>query len=522
MKRLHRVAIAILVLALPTLTACTQAPSVTLETLMSDLFAAENAASVSSAINSIIVADANPTLVAQALRTGPTSFEDLESGWHVYEFVCQDGITRTIHLFIPSSYDPATPQTLLVSLHGAVDQKAYTIEEFVSRYSMWESVAERDGFIVLMPHGDRDATWWSENGRQYLHDLLTWTKRLCRIDDNKVFLGGFSDGASGSYWMAFHDPTAWAGFIPIYGSVSVPGRGPYACYPSNLRNRPILACNGLGEPYVRAETSFITQLWSYRIPIQWTLHQTEHNLAQTMPYERDRSAAFIARIVRNPFPSTVEWRTATIETGRCDWICIDAIASDATDQRWEDINLGWEQEVVHLGAGLQYRGVDRGFEVAGIEPGSIAQSMGLKQGDQLLVLADRKVVTNTDVAEVMSWQLPGEVLSAEVLRNGERLLLQCVLPEIPFIYSRDLPTAAIRAQASGNTISIETQRVARLRIFVSNSQFDLSQPIRVTLNGEEHFNAVVSQDVRFMLEQWTRDRDHSLVYEGFIELVVGS
>ncbi|MBU1050232.1 hypothetical protein KKG90_09450, partial [Candidatus Bipolaricaulota bacterium] len=206
----------------------------------------------------------------------------------------------------------------------------------------------------------------------------------------------------------------------------------------------------------------------------------------------------------------------------CDWICIDAIASDATDQRWEDINLGWEQEVVHLGAGLQYRGVDRGFEVAGIEPGSIAQSMGLKQGDQLLVLADRKVVTNTDVAEVMSWQLPGEVLSAEVLRNGERLLLQCVLPEIPFIYSRDLPTAAIRAQASGNTISIETQRVARLRIFVSNSQFDLSQPIRVTLNGEEHFNAVVSQDVRFMLEQWTRDRDHSLVYEGFIELVVGS
>lgn len=299
MKCQHLAEIMSVVLVLIALGSCTQAPSSNLDSLMSALFDGDNAVSTQSAIERIIDTDPDPMLVADALRQGPSSFDILEPGWQIHEFACQDGKTRLFHLLVPSSYDPAT-YTLLFSLHGSVVQPGYTVEEFVSRRSMWESTAKEDGFLVLMPHGDRDATWWSENGRQYLFDLLDWAKSIASIDENKVFLAGFSDGAAGTYWMTFHDPTAWAGFIPIFGSVSSPERGPYQCYLSNLIHRPILASNGMGEPYVRIESPLHTQLVGHGILIPWVLHPTEHNLSQTMPFERDRSAAFIANISRNP------------------------------------------------------------------------------------------------------------------------------------------------------------------------------------------------------------------------------
>lgn len=146
--------------------------------------------------------------------------------------------------------------------------------------------------------------------------------------------------------------------------------------------------------------------------------------------------------------------------------------------------------------------------------------MGLKQGDKLVMLDGEEIVTNIDIANVMDRQSPGERLTAEIIRAGETIRLECVLPEIPLIYRRDLPTAAIAAQASGNTISMQTQRVGSLRIFVSSVLFDLSQPIRVVNNGEGVFDDVVQPDLRFILEQWQHDRDRSMVYEGVIEITV--
>lgn len=520
MKRRHLAEVLSVVFALIALASCMHTPSSDLDALVADLFASVDEAAIQSAIGAIIAADPDPLLVAQTLREGPSSFDPLEPGWQIHELVCQDGKTRIFHLFVPTSYDPAVPHTLLFSLHGSVNQSGYTIEEFMPRRSMWESTAEAEEFLVLMPHGDRDVVWWSENGRQYLFDLLHWAKRIVNINENRLFLAGFSDGAAGTYWMAFHDPTAWAGFIPIYGSVSSPEQGPYQCYPNNLRHRPILASNGMGESYVRVESSLQTQLLRHGILIQWALHQTEHNLWQTMPYERDRSAAFIAQTARNPFPTQIAWKTASTETGRCDWISIDTIAPGDANDIWEDLNLGWEREIFHFGAGLQYQGVEQGIEVAGVEPASIAHSLGLKQGDKLVLLDGQEIVSNIDVTDVMSRQLPGATLTAEIIRNGERLQRECVLPQIPVIYRRDLPTAAIGAQVSGNTISLQTQRVGSLRIFISSGMFDLSQPVRVINNAEDVFDDIVQPDLEFMLEQWRRDRDRTTIYEGFIEIAI--
>ena len=45
---------------------------------------------------------------------------------------------------------------------------------------------------------------------------------------------------------------------------------------------------------------------------------------------------------------------------------IEALDPDKGESRWEPLNLGWDFDVSHFGAGVQYINPDRGFEVVGV------------------------------------------------------------------------------------------------------------------------------------------------------------
>jgi len=499
-------------------TGCARDDSAQLDNLMENLFAAASDAELAESMDALLAANPDPLVVAERLRTGPRSFPVQEPGWQVHEMACRDGNSRYFHVFIPDSYDPATPHPLLVSLHGSVMQAGYTIEQFLFRRVMWEAVAQRDGFIVLMPHGDRDAPWWSEASRQNTRDMLHWVKRTCNINENRVYLAGFSNGAAGAFWMAFHDPTPWAAFIPIYGAVSSAENGPYQCYPSNLNQRPVCASNGTSETYVRSAASLIAQLQAKGVSVFWALHPTAHNLIHAMAYERDRSSELMSVVERDPSRSTIAWKTAHEATGRCDWIEILSIHDDGSPTRVEDLNLSWESEAVHFGVGIEYRGTEEGFVVSGVEPGTIARTLGIKSGDKLVRIDNRSVRTQQEVSTAMETKRMGDPIEVEVRRGEEHLVLQGVLPEYPLVFRRELPTAAVYAHVDGNSIEIETQHVLALRILLSDRMFDLAQPIRVVCNGQSMYAEAVVPDLSFLLAQWAYDVDRQAVYVAAVEI----
>ena len=508
----RRCSIVLVFLAILLASSCARNNSLDLNQLVADLLSSDTEEDLQTALQALEESQADPLEVARLLRSGPNEFPDSTPGWQVHEMQCQDGKTRNFHVFIPDSYDPSRPHPLLISLHGSVMQAGYTIEQFLFRRVMWEEVAQRDGFIILMPHGDRDAPWWSEASRQNTRDMLRWAKRACNIDENRVFLAGFSDGAAGTYWMAFHDPTPWAGFIPIYGAVTSPERGPYQCYPSNLNQRMVLASNGAAESYIRTAASLINQLQAQGISISWTLHPTEHNLVQAMAYERDRSSEFIAAATRDPHRSIIAWKTAHIETGRCDWIEVTDIRVLDQPNRVADLNLSWESEAVQFGVGIEFRGADEGFVVSGVEPGTIARELGIKNGDKLVRIDQMPVRTQMEVSIAMEAKTMGDPIEVEVLRGEENLVFQGVLPEYPPAYRRDLPTAAVFAKADGNTVEIETQNVGQLKVYVSDSMFDLTQPIQVVCNGETRFLNRIEPSLNTVLSQWIKDWDRATVF----------
>ena len=493
-----------------------------LDLLMEGFFEASDPERRAEAIERLVTSQIDPRRIADRLRIGRTYSTDVERGWTVHHNDCIDGVARPYHVFIPESYDPLTPIPVLFDLHGAVsNERPYSVEGMITRRTLWESSAAEEGWILVVPHGDRGATWWSEAGHANLLEQLTFVKRDYNVDENRVFLSGFSDGGSGALWMGFHDATAWAGFIDIYGHPTVGGYGPYQSYPRNLLNRPIRASNGTyDELYPAGEIRlYIEQFLDLGVDIDWAVHPTGHDI-QAVARERPSAMAFIESVERDPHPARVIWETSSTAVGRCDWVRIDEIADVGNNRGFKDANVWPLRSEIRFGAAFAYHGADVGFVIAGVEPWSTAHFVGVKTGDKIVRIDEFPVETGYEVPAIVAAKNPGEPIVVEVLRDGETLVLHGKLASVDPIYVRDGITGSIEVVASGNRIDATVRNVARYTLFIDSTQFDLDRPMVVTTNGVELFSGVLEPDVRFMLEQAASDEDRRAVYEATIEIVV--
>lgn len=109
------------------------------------------------------------------------------------EHVLDDNGGRRALLYIPPSYDAATPAPLMLMLHGARGDGDRTLEQ-------QRAVAAAHGVIVLSP-STRSGTWDAIRG-DFAHDLakldelLMESFRRCNVDPARIASAGFSDGAS--------------------------------------------------------------------------------------------------------------------------------------------------------------------------------------------------------------------------------------------------------------------------------------------------------------------------------------
>jgi len=490
------------------------------DVLLENYYAASGVEELQNVITQLVQADIDVEELAGRLREGKEYSADVAVGWSVHYFEGLDGRTRPYHVYAPTGYDPAVSYTVLFDLHGAVSSSPQPAEYLEQRRRLWELEAEECGWILIVPHGDRLASWFSADGRANILGQLNFVKHQYNVDENKVFVSGFSDGGSGAFWQGFHDPTPWAALISFHGHPGIGGYGPYQSYPRNLLNRPIRATTGEQDTlYPPNEVvPFINLFIELGVDLDWIVYPGGHE-AQFLNIEGDLTVDFITGTERHPFPSEVVWETSHTDVGRCDWIRIDDIADVGNNENFQDINLGEVPELIVFGASLAYHGGEL-FTVAGLEPASAALQLGIKNGDQILRIDDLPVLTQADIGYAMVGKAPGDPVEVEIVRDGETLVLSGHIPPPDLIYRRDIPTGSVRAVADGNRIDVTVSHVGRYTLFISSRQFDLSQPIHVTTNGQTTFSSKVTPDVRFMLEQAAKDFDRHMIYEAAIEIVV--
>ena len=503
-----------------TLPASAQPEGSDLDALVENYYAASGAEELEGVITQLVQADISVEELAARLREGKDYSADVAVGWSIHYFEGLDGRTRPYHVYAPTNYDPTVSYTVLFDLHGAVSSSPQPAEYLEQRRRLWELEAEEYGWILIVPHGDRLASWFSADGRGNILGQLNFVKYQYNVDENKVFVSGFSDGGSGAFWQGFHDPTPWAALISFHGHPGIGGYGPYQSYPRNLLNRPIRATSGEQDTlYPPNEVvPFINLFIELGVDLDWIVYPGGHE-AEFLSIEADLTIDFITRTKRHPFPSEVMWETSHTDVGRCDWVRIDDIADVGNNEDFPDINLAEVPEQIVFGASLAYHGGEL-FTVAGLEPGSTAHMMGIKNGDQILRINGLSVLAQADLTNALAGKVPGDAVEVELIRDGETLILDGTIPADELIYRRDVPTGSIRAVAEGNQIDVVTSHVGRYTLFISSQQFDLSQPIHVTTNGQTTFSSKVTPDARFMLEQAARDFDRQMIYEAVIEIVV--
>jgi len=131
-------------------------------------------------------------------------------------------------LYVPTSYDEATPSPLIVALHGGGGSAA--------SWSRLFDACEANGIVLIAPDS-RARTWdriTSDFGPDvgFIDAALRFTFERCLIDSSRIALAGFSDGASYALSLGpsngdlFTPPIAWSpGFSsptdPIVGHPEV-------------------------------------------------------------------------------------------------------------------------------------------------------------------------------------------------------------------------------------------------------------------------------------------------------------
>lgn len=186
------------------------------------------------------------------------------------------GEKRVYLLYVPRSYNPATPAPLVLSLHGFAGWPAHQQE--VTR---WDELAEQHGFIVAYPCGTRFPLRWrayADSGQDvgFLTDLIDKLAGEYNIDPARIYVNGISNGGGMTARLACE----LSGRIAAIGMVS----GAFLTAPQDCRPaRPVPAIlfHGTADPIV--------------------------------PFQGGRSGPF-----DRPFPAIRDWVAALAQSYGCD------------------------------------------------------------------------------------------------------------------------------------------------------------------------------------------------------------
>jgi acetyl esterase/lipase len=244
-------------------------------------------------------------------------------------------------LVVPASYDPAKRWQVRIQLHGGV------MRDDDSLRGDGSVRLAGDDQIYVMPAGWAQEPWWSDDQVASLRAILDDVKRDYNVDENRVFLSGVSDGATGLYYIATHDTTPYAAFLPLNGYVLVL-RSPEleirsSIFLNNLRNKPFFIVNGgrdplypiqLVEPTIRHLSDGGVRV-TY-LPQPEAGHDTSWWPTVKVPYE-----SFVRTHPRLALPDTLTWEVSETRTwNRAHWLIVDSLGSTPNDAKnLPDLNL---------------------------------------------------------------------------------------------------------------------------------------------------------------------------------------
>jgi len=252
-------------------------------------------------------------------RISGDSLYALLRAWNTYPKPRQTGVicryevkvdsTHTVPylVYIPKNYDYQRPTKLLVYYKGGwLNRKELPTDyakEIVVDNPTFRYLDEQN-IIEIFPCLRQDLAIYGNYGYRHLQRMVAQTKRLFNVDDDHVYLSGFSDGGKTVFNVASLMPSAFASFYVINGGLASRPEFP------TLRARPLVAFIGQADEAISPKSVLAYAEQARRFGADWQVRLVPGRKHYYAPYQGLVLPPFFQHLrstSRNPFPSRLTY-----------------------------------------------------------------------------------------------------------------------------------------------------------------------------------------------------------------------
>lgn len=442
------------------------------------------AAKADEAVQAVLALTSDRAAVAARLAK-PLPVASLGAGWHIRQAIDEKGTTRDFEMYVPKSLNGG-PVPLLVHMHGGVARAEYYAQPGRrSTGGMWVEMADKHGFVLAFPYGRKDCMWWSEAGAANVRAVVREVKRLTPIDDDAVIGTGFSDGGSGSYYLALAEPGPFAAFIPMNGHFAVAASASREqLYLENLKGVPLFIAMTQDDSLYPAASMMphIQKAMEVGALVKMVSYPRGGHRPVYFDEQKEVFAKFIMETAREPLPSSLQWRCANVRLGKMAWAEITAIGPFIIDN---SVNVMDTEGRVRLGVGVDQAFEGTGVRIATVSKGSVAYVMGLAPGDVVVRLGDVSTDDLNGLRKALAAFRWGDKFQAHWMRGEKKFEVRSEFPAFTAkaVYARAKPTATLRVKSEGQRIVVEMHNAPSFRLWLSPVMFG-EDPIALAVNGK--------------------------------------
>jgi hypothetical protein len=379
--------------------------------------------------------------------------------------------------------------------------------------------------IYVMPQAWNDAPWWGDQQLENLRVIIDRLKRTYNVDENHVVLSGVSDGGTSAYYVAMHETTPYASFLPLNGAILVLANDSLDIkadlFPNNLRNKPFYVVNGWKDPLYPPDLvePYVEHLQQSGVELSYHPQADGVHNTAWWPTVKDSFEQFVREHPRSPYPSKLTWETDGKDTSRrAHWLVIDELNPQDQRAALPDVN----RFVPGPLAGFGIR--SEGRRIISIGRASSASTFDLRQGDIVTAVNGRALAEDQNLLQFLENFPVDTFLTFTVVRDGGRLDARgyfspgTVTPRR--LFRRTAPEGRVDLVREGNKVQATTRGVSAFTLLLSPEAFDFSKPVTVIADGRTVFNGPVKASLETMMKWAARDNDRTMLFGAEINVKV--
>ncbi|MDO4698100.1 MAG: PDZ domain-containing protein [Pasteurellaceae bacterium] len=393
-----------------------------------------------------------------------------ESGkFDLFHFKRADGEMQPYVLYTPKALDANQSRPLIVYLHGAVSAPKLQIDPLgAAKCSPMVKLADEGGYYVLFPYGQKGLSWFEHAGVEMVLAEIDAVKQTVQIDPDKVFLSGFSDGGSGSFYFAATKSDPFAGFISLNGALPVAANiGESPVYLENVNQKPFYVVNTQSDMLypARLMKPLMDYLLQYHPNMIFNTPEGNHDM-RYFPSLQAEIKYFIEQHRRQTV-TDISLESADDFSNQYSWLKITKRNEAESTKAWhKPYALRMVNDKASLGVGFDMKHQGLGLKVTGVKKDSVSANIGIQAGDVIIKLEETLLDSRNALFSYLGSKKAGDTTVITIQRDGQEMILKGNFPPAYDyeVFAKQPLSAKVKATLQDNQLMIETSRVSEFEI----------------------------------------------------------